>query len=206
MKVTLYHYWRSSSSWRVRWALNYKKVDYDSKHIDLLNGESESGEYKKLNPLGFVPALDIDGKILTESVAIIEWLEELIPAPTLYSSHLLKKAKIRSLVELINAGIQPIQNLTVLEHYSDDAEKRKAWMQHFIARGFEAYETLVKETYGTFSVGDHLTAADLFLIPQVYNANRCELNMKPYPIISKINENALKTASCEASHPDKFKP
>lgn len=209
MNLTLHHYWRSSSSWRVRWALSYKKIEYKSIAVNLLDDETDKEPYRKINPMGFVPALEVahesDRKILTESVAMIEWLEEIFPDPKLYPVNGIERAHCRALVETVNAGIQPVQNLTVLDKYSDDAEKRKQWAQYFISRGFSAYEKLIAQSAGKLSMGDHLTAADIFLIPQVYNALRNELNMSQFPRIEKIYRHALEMPSCKASHPDNFK-
>src|SRR5437899_2175350 len=115
--ITLYHYWRSSSSWRVRWALNFKDVEHKLVQVNLLDGESESPAYLKRNPLGYVPVLETQGRNLVESVAIIEWLEEKFPERPLYPVTPLDRAHVRSLVEIINAGIQPLQNLTVIDRF-----------------------------------------------------------------------------------------
>jgi maleylacetoacetate isomerase len=206
MSPTLFHYWRSSSSWRVRWALEIKNIKYTSQHIDLLSGESEREPHLSRNPMGYVPALEVDGKILIESMAIIEWIEETYPEPSLFPKDSIDRAHVRALAEIINAGIQPVQNLNVLDKYSDDAEKRKEWAQYFIRRGFLAYEKLIKKTSGIYSFGDELTMADLFLIPQVYNAKRQNLALHEFPLIEKIFNNALKTDSGKASAPENFQP
>lgn len=204
--LKLYHYWRSSSSWRVRWALVHKKIEAKFIHVNLLNGESESPEHLARNPLGYVPVLETDGSYLIESVAIIEFLDEKFLDMPLFPKNIFEKAYVRSLIGIIGSDIQPVQNLTVLDKYSEDAEKRKSWSQYFIERGFDAYERLCERTAGQFSLGDTLTAADIFLIPQVYNANRFDVSMKPYPNLLRINENASKLAACINSSPEKFAP
>jgi maleylacetoacetate isomerase len=204
---TLFHYWRSSSSWRVRWALEIKGLKPEMVHVNLLDGESEAPTHLKRNPMGFVPVLEASpGKYLIESVAIFEFLEELVPSPQLYPGDAYKKAHIRSLVEIINSGIQPLGNLSTLDHYSEDEEKRKEWSRFFIKRGLHAYEDLIKKTAGKFSVGDEITAADLFLIPQLYNALRVGLNLSDFRILEKINQNALATPAGMASVPERYKP
>ncbi len=204
--MKLYHYWRSSSSWRVRWALELKCLKPKYIHINLLDEENEKANHIARHPLGYVPVLEIDGKYLIESVAILEWLEESYPEPKLYPGHPFEKAQIRALVELINADTQPIQNLNVVEYYTEDPLKRKTWNQYFIRRGLQAYQVLATKTAQTFSIGNDLTAADLFLIPQCYNALRNEIDLNEFPLLKKIYEAALKISSCDASSPEKYKP
>ena len=211
MDITLYHYWRSSASWRVRWALAYKKIPFKTVHVDLLNGEVEGPEHLKRNPIGHVPALGVHGQYFGESLAIIEWLEEVNPSPALLPGEAETRMHIRALAETINAGIQPIQNLVVLDKISEDPKPRMEWAQFFIGRGFEAYEKIClmrkdELAPGEFSVGNHLTMADLCLIPQCYNAIRNEIDLARFPLIKKIYENASKLPSCDASHPDRWKP
>jgi maleylacetoacetate isomerase len=205
-ELTLFHYWRSTSSWRVRWALLLKRVDAHLVHVGLLNGESESPEHLKRNPMGFVPVLQVGHRYLQESVAILEWLQELIPAPSFFPGDSYQKAHIRALVEIINAGTQPLQNLSVLDQYSEDEKKRKEWMQHFIRRGLKAFEILAKDSAGQFCVGDQITAADLFLIPQLYAAGRNEISLDEFPLLKRINVAALATKEASASAPEKYRP
>src|SRR4051812_31872125 len=140
-RPALYHYWRSSSSWRVRWALAIKGVEYDSNAIDLLHGAQHEAAQIARSPLGYVPCLEVDGRPLAESVAIIEWLEESFTQPALYPADRWARARVRQLVELVNAGTQPLQNLSVLRHFSPDADAQKAWSRHWIKRGLDAVET-----------------------------------------------------------------
>jgi maleylacetoacetate isomerase len=204
--LTLYHYWRSSSSWRVRWALEIKGLKAELVHVGLLNGESESEEHLKRNPLGYVPVLKAGDEYFTESVAIIEWLDEMAPTPKLYPGDSYERLHIRTLCEIINAGIQPIQNTLVLDKLSSEEEKRKEWSQFFIRRGLHAFEENCKKKSGKFSVGDQVTAADVFLIPQLYNAKRVDIDLKDFPLLAKIYENALKTEACKASQPEAYEP
>lgn len=204
--LTLYHYWRSTSSWRVRFALELKGLRAKMVHVSLIDGESESEAHKKRNPMGYVPVLEIEGRFLTESVSIIEWLEEKFPENPLYPGDIYDRAHLRSLVEIVNADIQPLQNLTVLEHLSSDEEKRKEWSAFFIKRGLEGFYEKMAKKAGNFTVGNSLTAADVYLIPQVYNALRFGADIRHLPKLIDIYERALKHPSCEASHPDKYKP
>jgi maleylacetoacetate isomerase len=120
MNLKLYHYWRSSSSWRVRWALEFKEIECEMISVDLLNKESEREPHLSRSPLGFVPVLEVHGHYLTESVAIIEWLEERFPEKKLFPHDDILRAQTRALVELVNAGIQPLQNLIVQEYLTPD--------------------------------------------------------------------------------------
>lgn len=204
--MKLYHYWRSSCSWRVRWALLHKGLTAEMIHVSLLDGESESEEHRARNPMGFVPVLDNDGRYMTESVAIIEFLDETIFDNPLFPEDPLDRAYIRALVETINAGTQPLQNLTTMEFYSDDKDKQKQWSAHFIKQGLEVYSTLMTKS-GKYSFGDKVTAADLFLIPQLYNADRFGFDLdKDFPKLGAIYKEALKHPHVQGSHPDRYKP
>jgi maleylacetoacetate isomerase len=211
MKLRLYHYWRSSSSWRVRWALALKGIPCEYVPINLLSDEPESEAHLKRNPLGLVPVLELlDSKstlqYLTESTAILEWLEELYPKPALLPENPEWRARTRQLAQIINADTQPLQNPGVAQHYTNDAQEQKNWNRYWIHRGLKAYETVVGETQGVFSVGDSLTFADLCLIPQCYNAIRHDLALSEFPRIEKIYSKAMQTPSCLTSAPDKFQP
>jgi len=212
--LKLYHYWRSSSSWRVRWALAHKKIPCKFTPINLLTDEPDSETHLQRNPLGYVPVLEIKTEtnpvFLAESVAILEWLEEvhpqnpLLPAPG--TTHALDRARIRQLAEIINSGTQPLQNLNALHLHSSQLTEQKLWAQHWIRKGLHAYETLARETSGQFSFGDSLTLADLFLIPQCYNAGRQDVSLDEFPLLKKIFESASHTQSYQESHPDRFNP
>jgi maleylacetoacetate isomerase len=210
MKPILYHYWRSTSSWRVRWILDYKNIQVDYVPINLLNNESESPGFLRHNPIGHVPVLEIQtahGPLnLTESTAIAEWLEETSSGPRLLPSNAFKRAQVRSLCELVNSGIQPLVNLTVGEKLSEDQEVRKQWNQHWITRGFRAYEKLIQATAGKFVLGDEMTLADIFLAPQCYAAERNDVRLEEFPLISKVYANLLETPSGQSSHPDRYRP
>lgn len=210
MKLTLFHYWRSSASWRTRWALIHKGIPFEYRAVDLLKGENEAPEHRARNPFGYVPALEIDegGKrwMLTESLAILEWLEETHPLPSLYPGNPRTRAHIRQLTETINAGTQPLQNIGVLERVSDQEETRRDWARHFIGMGLEAFQTLSKPHQGRYSVGDDLTAADLCLIPQLYNARRFGLDLAPFGSLCKVEKAVQKLPSAGLAHPDRFAP
>jgi maleylacetoacetate isomerase len=209
--LALFHYWRSSSSWRVRWALAHKNVAYESHAVDLLKGAQRDAEYVTRSPMGLVPCLMVDQRPLTESVAIIEWLEDSHPGPALYPRDPWARARTRQLVELVNSGTQPLQNLSVNHYVSSDRDKQAEWARHWITRGLTAIERelelLASEGLsGRFAVGDALTAADLFLCPQLYNARRFNVDLTVFPRARAAEEAALATDSARASHPDRFQP
>lgn len=208
-EITLYHYWRSSCSWRVRWALEIKKIPYNSVAVNLLEGEEKNQDFLKKNPAGYVPALLYKNKVLAESLPIMEWLEEKFPEPTLYFGDSFMRAKIRQLAETINSGTQPLQNLAVMKKFSSDEAAQKSWSAHWTERGLNVYENILDEFHKAswkFSCGSEPSAADLCLIPQCYNAARFNMNFDAFPTIKKIYEHALTTEACQASAPDRFKP
>jgi len=193
MHITLYSYWRSSSSHRVRIALAYKEIAHDVVTVNLLGGEQSSEEHKGRAPSGYVPALRVDDETFTESVAMIELLDDLFPQKPLYPRDAFARARVRALVETVNSGIQPLQNLSVLLRYSSDADQRTAWLHHFIGRGLEVFERLMERNEargvkGPFAYGSELTAADAFLIPQVTAAKRFGVSLASLPRVSAAIE------------------
>ncbi len=206
-KLCLYGYWRSSASWRVRWALLLKGIPFEYKAINLLKGENKSPEHLKRSPLGSVPVLEINSELhLTESMAIIEWIEEVytLKGPALFPGLPVERAYIRSLCEMINSDTGPLQTPAVQKRHSGDVEEQKKWAQDFISRGLNAYDLASQNCSGTFSFADQISAADLFLIPQIYNALRYEVAVaKDFPRLFKIYESALSTPAALASSPEK---
>lgn len=205
--VRLYQYWRSSSSWRVRWALAIKGLAYESVIIDLAAGAQLSAEQRARNPIAHVPTLEVDGLTLSESVAIIEYLDDTRPTPALYPSGAVARARARQVVELINSGIQPLQNLTVLKQHSSDPASQKAWAAHFNQRGMAALETTLVQLGahfppGPFALGDRLTVADLFLVPQVYSARRFGVDLTPYPRVLAAEAAALASPHAASALPE----
>ena len=178
--------------------------------MDLLKGEQRGAAHLKRNPLGGVPALEIvdkgKSKFLGESLAIMEWAEENFPKPSLLPGDSFQKGQIRQLSEIVNSGIHPLHNLKVRNFYSKDEKVAQQWSKHWIEEGLQAYENLVKETAGKFSVGDTLTMADLCLIPQCYNAKRYEASFEQFPTIARIYAEAIKTESYKVSAPEAFQP
>jgi maleylacetoacetate isomerase len=207
MDLRLYHYFRSSSSWRVRWALAHKKVPYEAVAVNLLEGAQTQAEYRAANPTGYVPCLVVDGRALGESVAIVELIDDLFPEPRLRPADPWQRARMRQLVEIVNAGTQPLQNLWVLRKMSSEKDGQAAWAREVIGRGLAAFETLlaairVEGTAGPFCFGEAPTLADLFLVPQLFNARRFATDLGPYPLCLAVEQAALATEACRVAAPD----
>ncbi|XP_058962131.2 maleylacetoacetate isomerase isoform X2 [Pocillopora verrucosa] len=189
---------------QVQEALALKEIDYDTHAVHLLKdgGQQFSDEFKKLNPMGYVPALVIDGHTLADSLSIIEYLDETRPDPPLLPrDEPFKKALVRQVSQTIASGIQPIQNLSVLKYLGD--ERKAEWGHHWINKGFHNLEKILERTSGKYCVGDEISMADLCLVPQVYNANRFKVDMSQFPVISRINDDLSKLEAFKVSHPSK---
>ncbi|XP_069885033.1 maleylacetoacetate isomerase isoform X2 [Dipodomys merriami] len=201
-KPILYSYFRSSCSWRVRIALALKGINYETVPINLIKdgGQQFSEEFEALNPMKQVPALKIDGIIIGQSLAIIEYLEETRPTPRLLPQDPKKKASVRMISDLISSGIQPLQNLSVLKQMGDNPQP---WAQKVIISGFDALEKILQSTAGKYCVGDEVSMADLCLVPQVANAERFNVDLTPYPTINHINKTLLALEAFQVSHPSR---
>lgn len=185
--IILHDYWRSTASYRVRIALNLAGLDYTSEPVDLVAGEQLSDHYMERNPQGFVPVLEIDGLHLTQSMAIIEYLDETRDLGLLPDNPA-DRANIRALAQIVACDIHPVCNLSVVAYATKDADNREAlrlaWMQHFIRRGLLAFETKLLELGAApFIGGEHPSLADICLIPQLYNAQRWS---SPYADLAHI--------------------
>ncbi|XP_020485762.2 maleylacetoacetate isomerase isoform X1 [Labrus bergylta] len=199
-KPVLHGYFRSSCSWRVRIAFALKGIEYDQVPVNLIKdgGQQRTQEYKTLNPMQQVPAVEIDGITLSQSLAVIQYLDETRPGARLLPADPKKRAHVRIISDIIASGIQPLQNLYVIQKIG--AEKVQ-WSQHFIDRGFQALEPLLKETAGKYCVGDEISMADICLVPQVYNAERFKVDMEQYPTIKRLNQTLLEIDAFKVSHP-----
>lgn len=204
-KPRLYTYFRSSSAWRVRIALALKGVEYEPVPVNLLKSEQLSPAYAEINPLHAVPTLVIDGHTLTESTAIIEYLEETRPDPPLLPRDPVQRARARQLAQLVASDIQPVQNLRVLEKLDADhdvgARGKQAWARHWITEGFDALEKLLAQTSGRYCVGDEVSLADLCLLPQVYNARRFEVALDAFPVLTAIEARLAELPTFAQAHP-----
>ncbi len=195
--LTLYDYFRSSACFRVRIALNLKKLTHETIPIHLIKqgGEQFSLEYKKINPHSLVPALQDDDKLLTQSIAIIEYLDEVYPQPALLPQDPYQKALVRAFALSIAADLHPLNNLRVLTYLTNEfnisEEKKIKWYQHWATKGLAALEKQLV-SYGTatsFCFADEPSMADICLIPQLYNARRFYCDLHPYPTLTRIDAN-----------------
>lgn len=204
--LKLYGYWRSSASWRVRWALELKGLKYEYVPVNLLTGENRSEANLKRNPAGAVPILEVSpGDFIAESVAILEWLEEEFfgQGVRLFPATPRERARVRQLVEIVNAMTAPLQTPRAQKAHSDVPAVREAWARRFIDEGLDAFNKVSAECRGQFCVGDSISAADLFLIPQVYNALRFSVNVvESYPWIDAHYQRLRKTPECSAAAPE----
>ncbi|AQA19302.1 maleylacetoacetate isomerase [Halioglobus japonicus] len=189
--MKLYSYYRSSASYRLRIALKLKGIAYDYHAVNLLQAEQRCDAYLAINPLGLVPTLILDdGARLTQSSAIIEYLEETHPEPALLPENPLARARVRSLVNAVACEIQPLCNSGVTEHLKKVMGVSDAgigeWYERWMPRGFVAVEEMLETASTAFATGDAPGMADIFLVPQVYNARRFNLDMAPYPNITRV--------------------
>ena len=207
--VLLHGYFRSSTSFRVRIALNLKGIAYDQTFRHLRKGEQRAPDYLALNPQGLVPTLDIDGQHITQSLAIIDYLEETRPTPALLPKSPAERARVRSLAQMVALEIHPINNLRVLEdlktRFGTDDAGTAGWFRHWVDVTFGALEKrLASEPQtGTFCHGETPTLADICLVPQVVNNTRFNVDMTPYPTISRIYDACLMVKAFADAMPGK---
>jgi maleylacetoacetate isomerase len=206
--ITLYHYYRSSCSWRVRWGLRLKQISAELIPVNLLNNEQRESWYLEKNPSGQVPCLEVGGQSYSESMAILEWLEEVCPSPALLPQDPLARMRVRGLCYVITSGTQPLQNLAAQRYFSADREKQLAYARHWVHEGLKSFETMIRRngTAGTFSFGGEITLADLCLVPQCYNAERFGVELARYPTIERIYRHCRETEACRETAPERFAP
>lgn len=190
--MILHSYYRSSAAYRVRIALNLKQIEHTIEAVNLLKKEHNRADYLTKQPQGLVPCLETDkGQFLAQSGAILSYLDNLYPDPRLLPPDHFQAAKIQSFVDMIACDIHPICNLRILSYLTEDlkvdGKQKLAWYQHWIILGFTALETLLEKTKYCF--GEHVTSADIYLIPQVYNALRFEVDMAAFPQIMNVYQN-----------------
>ena len=197
---TLYTYYRSSAAYRVRIALNLKGMPYTAVPVHLVKdgGQHRSAAYRARNPQALVPAFELeDGTVLTQSLAIMEYLDEVQPEPALLPADAIGRARVRALAQAIACDLHPVNNLRVLQYLSQQlgisAEQKDAWYRHWVATGLQGLEALLADhpSTGRFCHGDTPTLADCCLVPQLYNARRFQCPLDAYPTIQRI------AAACE---------
>ena len=208
-KPVLHDYYRSSACYRVRIALNLKGVAYEAVPVNLLDSEQKVADYRALNPQGFVPTLLVDGQKVTQSLAIIGWLEALYPEPRLLPADPVDAAHVRALALIIACDVHPLNNLRVLKHLSGlgvDQAARDEWYRHWVREGFVALEALAAPRSGRFLFGDAPTLADVCLVPQMFNARRFEVPLGDYPTLVRADAEAGRLDAFAAAHPDAIGP
>jgi len=207
--MRLYTYFRSSAAYRVRIALNLKGLDYDSVPVHLLRdgGEQLAPAYRAVNPAGLVPALEDNGIVLTQSLAIIEYLEEVHPLVPLLPQDAVGRARVRALAQTIVCDTHPIMNLRVLKYLKGpmglSEEQKMEWYRHWMGEGMAALEAHLERDgdMGRFCYGDTPTLADCCLLPQVFNAQRFDIDLAPYPNVARIAANCADLPAFKAAHP-----
>jgi maleylacetoacetate isomerase len=205
--VTLYSFFRSSAAYRVRIALNLKGLGYETIpiHLQKDGGHNKRPEFRAVNPLMRVPALTLDsGEVLTQSLAIIEYIDEIHPQPPLLPRDPVDRARVRAMAQLIACDIHPLNNTSPLRYLKNelgqDQAKIDAWYQHWILNGFDALEAMVEP--GPYSLGSEVTLADICLVPQVANARRFKVPLDRFPRIVAVDAACSKLAAFEQARPE----
>lgn len=204
--IRLHGYWRSGTSYRTRIALNLKGVDYAQVTHDLRRGDQRSPDYLAMAPQGLVPALEIDGLVLTQSPAILEWIEERWPEPALLPSDRDARAIVRGMAALIGCDIHPLNNLRVLKTLKKDfqasQEQIDGWAGQWIGAGFVALEQMVARHGAGFAFGSAPTLVECYLVPQLYSAERFGVDLSAYPRLTQVGERAGALEAFARAHPD----
>jgi maleylacetoacetate isomerase len=203
----LYDYFRSSAAYRVRIALHLKGVDYETRQVDLRDGEQQSDAYRALNPQGLVPMLEIDGHRLTQSLAIINYLDLRYPNQPLLPAAAPARAHVVAMALTIACDIHPLNNLRVLKYLKNELghsqDEVDTWYAHWIREGLPALEAMAARGAGKFLFGDGPTGADVCLVPQLYNARRFDVPLDDYPTLLRADANANALDAFAAAHPDR---
>lgn len=208
--MKLYGYWRSSATYRLRIVLGLKGLDYEVAPIHLLDdgGQQHADSFKAMNPMSQVPVLEVtEGSKtvqLAQSIAVMEYLEEAYPRPALLPADPVLRARARQLTEIVNSGIQPLQNLFVMQRLEERGVDAKEWSRLFVRRGLAAFQATAEPVAGTYSVGEQPTYADCALIPQLYSARRFGIDVgSEFPLLARIEATCTKHPAFMAAHPDR---
>lgn len=206
-EILLYNYFRSSTSYRVRIALHLKALPFKYVPVHLLKdgGEQNKAEYRKINPAGGVPSLLFEGHAIAESRAIIEFIDDTFSQCPLYPTDPYLKARAKQICDHINTSMHPLGNLKVLQFLENEfgysQEQKEQWVQHWLTPSLQSLEKLVKETAGEYCIGNQITVADLFLIPQLFTCLRFKVPLDSFPTLLGINERCLKQDAFIKAHP-----
>lgn len=208
--LKLYSYWRSTAAYRVRIALNIKRLSYQTIPVHLVKdgGEQHKPEYRAKNPQGLVPLLEDNGKYLSQSLAICEYLDENHEGPKLLPSEPFLRAQVRSVCQSIACDIHPINNLRILKYLTDEMQvtdaAKDAWYHHWIHEGFTALEKTLSEykNVGSFAFGESVTLADAFIVAQMYNARRFDVDLTNYPRLVAIEQHCLSLVEFQDARPE----
>lgn len=206
MRPVLYDYHRSSACYRVRIALNLKGIDYDAIFVNLLEGEHQGEAYRARNPQGFVPLLEAGDLRISQSLAIVGWLEAIQPEPRLLPADPADAAHVRALALTVACDIHPLNNVRVLRRLSGlgvGQDARDDWYRHWVTEGFAALESLAAPRAGRFLFGDAPSLADLCLVPQMYNARRFDTPLDAFPTLVAADAEASRLEAFAAAHPDR---
>lgn len=207
MTLVLHDYWRSSAAYRVRIGLNLKDLAYEQRPVNLIAGDQASDAYGQVNPQHLIPSLETPAGVLTQSLAILEWLEETCPTPPLLPPDAIARAMVRAMCAVIAADIHPLNNLRVLSalraDFAAENPQISAWIARWITEGFAALEQQIARHGGAYAHGDAVTLADVLLVPQVYSARRYRVDLTPYPRLVASADRAADLAPFAAAHPDR---
>lgn len=210
MSKVLYGYWRSSAAYRVRIALNLKGLPYETRHVSLIDGAQRSAEFLDINAQGLVPVWIDNNVHITQSLAILEFLEEAYPEISLLPDSLLDRARVRQIALAIACDIHPLCNLRVLGYLKNslsvDEEAKLQWYRHWVSEGLSALEPIVKESAGEYCIGDAPSIADCCLIPQLYNAERFGVPSDNWPTLKRIADRCNRLPAFVEAHPDNNQP
>jgi maleylacetoacetate isomerase len=204
--MIVYGYFRSSAAYRVRIALGLKGLEHDFREVQLRRGDQAGAAFRAVNPQGLVPALEVGGQVLTQSLAIVEWLEETYPEPPLLPADTALRARVRAFAQVIACDVHPLQNLRVLRYlkrrYGEEQEGLDDWCRHWVGEGLGACEALLaREPAADFAFGPAPGLAEVCLVPQMFSADRFGLDLAPYPRLRRIRAACEALPAFAAAHP-----
>jgi len=206
MQLVLHSAWRATGPYRVRIGLALKGLAYDYVPVDLVAGQQHSEAFRAVNPLGLLPALVVDGRVMTQSLSILEWLEETAPTPAILPRDPADRATVRALADIVACEIHPLNVPRVAKVLADlgvaEAD-RLSWLRHWMVEGFQVLEPMIARHGAGFAFGDTPTIADCCLIPQVYSARRYGVDLTPFPAIVAVDRQAAGHPAFAAAHPDR---